>query len=124
MSGEEAMLMRQEVQAARRLARLFRIERSGCLARRPGETGRQFLDRRGVLVDELARLEAKRQSIAPGTPTELDLAMDALRLEVDRAEQFCLALLARLGAELGRLRGEGRVTGLRDSASGQLLGRG
>src|SRR5665213_1466119 len=105
MSAEEILLMRQEVRAARRLARLFRIERAGRLGRRRRETARLFVERRGVLIDELLRLEARRRSVAPGIPTELDLAMGALRLEVDRAEQSCLALLARLETELGRRRG-------------------
>src|ERR1700676_975108 len=114
MSAEEITLMRQEMRTARRLARLFRIERSGRLERWPRETTCRLAERRGRLIDELVRLEARRRSIAPWTPPELDLAMGALRLEVDRAEQSCMTLLARLDAELGRLRGEGRAAGLRE----------
>ena len=124
MLADETTLMRQEIRTARRLARLFRAERTGRLGRRPSETARRFVERRGALIDELVRLEAQRRSLAPWTPTELDLAIGALRLEVDRAEQFCLALLAQLGAELGQRRGEGRATGLRAGTGGQLLGRG
>lgn len=124
MTSEEIMLMRREIRAARRLVRLFRIERSGRLGRRPRPTVRQLIERRGALIDELVRLEAKRRSCAPWTLTELDLAMGALRLEMERTEQSCQALLARLGAELGRLRGAGGATGLRGDAGGQLLGSG
>lgn len=124
MSSEETALLRQEIAHARRLARLFRIERSGRLARRPAETARRLVDRRGDLIDRLLRLDAQRRSRMPWSSVELELAMGSLRLEVDRAEQSCLALLARLGAELGRLRGTGPASGVRGDAGGLLLGRG
>jgi hypothetical protein len=124
MIDDATVLMRREHRAARRLARLFRIERSGRLARRPVETARRLVERRGLLVDELLRMEERRRSLAPWTPTELDLAMGALAKEVDRTEQCCLELLAELGAELERRRGGVMATGLRDGATGRLLGHG
>lgn len=124
MPIDEAMTTQREIRVARRLVRLFRIERSGGFARRSNATVQQLLERRGVLIDELLRLEAKRRSFTAWTPAELDLAMVALKLEADRAERSCQALFARLGAELGRLHGASEPTGLRDGAGGQLLGRG
>jgi len=114
----------REDRAARRLARLFRIERSGRFERRPAETVRRLIQRRGRLIDELLRLDARRRSVAPSVPIGLGLTMGLLAQEVERTEQSCLELLARLGAELRQLRGEGIATGLRDSAGGRLLGQG
>ena len=123
MTDDAAALVRQEQRAARRLARMFRIERSGRLARRSAETVRRFIERRGRVVDELTRLDARRQSLAPRKTAELDLAMGDLAREADQAEQNCQELLAELGAELSHRSGT-PPTGLRDGADGRLLGRG
>ena len=122
MIDETTALIRQEYRTARRLARLFRIERSGGFARRPAELMRRWAERRGAVIDELMRLDAKRLSLAPWTTADLDIAMGALAREIDRAEQRCRELLAELGAELERRRGLGTATGLRDGADGRLLG--
>jgi hypothetical protein len=124
MIDDAAVLIRREHRVACRLARLFRIERSGRLGRRPSETITRLVERRGRLVDELALLDARRRSLAPWNPVELNLAMGALAKEVDSAERRCLELLAELGAELHRRRGGGTATGLRGGADGRLLGRG
>jgi hypothetical protein len=124
VTDEEGELMQREIRTARRLVQLFRAERSGRFARRPAETARRLIDRRGHLVDELLRIDARRRSVARETPSELELEMGALAVEVGRAEQCCLDLLTRLDAELRRVRGEGPTTGLRDGAAGRLLGRG
>jgi hypothetical protein len=124
MIDEATDLMWREIRAARRLVRLFRIERSGRFARHSTDTVRRLIDRRGQLIDELRRMELRRRSFAPWVPTELGLTMGQLAREVGRTEQSCLELLARLGAELRRLRGEGVATGLCDGADGRLLGRG
>ena len=117
-------LMREEMRIARRLARLFRIERSGLLRHRPVEVVRALHERRRRLIDELARLEERRRSLNPWIPNELDLAMSALAREAARSEQRCHEFLAEIGARLSHLRGEGNRTGLRDGAAGRLLGRG
>lgn len=124
MSDPVTELMRKEIQVARHLARLFRLERSGYLRRRPVETTHRLIDRRGRLIDELTRLEEKRRSLAPWVPDELELTMGALTREVARGEQRCLEFLAEIGARLNQLRGEGAATGLRDGTDGRLLGRG
>jgi hypothetical protein len=124
MNDDATALLSREQRAARRLVRLFRIERVGRFANRPAETVQRLIERRGLLVEELARLEARRKSLAPSTTVELDLVLRTLAMEVDRAEQWCLERLAELGAELARRRGAGTATGLRDSADGRLLGHG
>jgi hypothetical protein len=124
MIAPETELMRREIQLARRLARLFRIERSGHLMRRPVDTARRLIDRRELLIAELTQLEERRRLLAPRVSSELDPAMAALAQETERCEQHCLEVLAEIGAKVSRLRGAGTATGLRDSADGRLLGRG
>jgi hypothetical protein len=124
MIDEATALIRQEYWAARRLARLFRIERSGGLARRPAEIVRRMIERRGDLIGELASIDVKRLSLASEPTPELDLAMGSLAREVGRAEQRCREVIAELDAELQRRRGIGTATGLRDGADGRLLGSG
>lgn len=124
MTDDATALLKREYRAARRLARLFRIERSGALARRPAEIERRMIERRGDLIGELARLDVKRRSLASKPSRDLDIAMGALAREVDRAEQRCREVIAELGAELWRRRGMGTATGLRDRADGRLLGSG
>lgn len=124
MADVAAELARTEYRLARRLARLFRIERRGRLERWPGGVAARFVARRGELVDELMRLEQRRRSLTPWPLPELDLALAALAREVSSGEQWCHERLAELGAELDRRRGVGTSTGLRDSGAGELLGRG
>jgi hypothetical protein len=124
MRDDPAVMIRREARAARRLARLFRIERRGGFARWPAATVSRLVERRGALVDELLRLDTRRQSIARRTTADLRLAMGALAREVHRGEQHCQGQLAELGAELARRREPGATTGLRDGAGGQLLGSG
>lgn len=124
MIDEATMLLRREYRMTRRLTRLFRIERVGGFVRWPAEIVRRLTERRGRLIGDLIRLDAKRQSLAPWTTAELDIAIGALAREVDRSEQRCRELQAEIGAELARRRGLGVATGLRNSADGRLLGRG
>jgi hypothetical protein len=124
MADVATELTRTEYRLARRLTRLFRIERHGRLERRPGDVAERFIARRGELVDELMRLEGRRRSLTPWPLPELDLAFATLAREVGSGEQWCHERLATLGAELDRRRGVGTATGLRDSGAGQLLGRG
>jgi hypothetical protein len=124
MIDDAAALTRREYRAARRLARLFRIERSGGLARRPAEIVRRMIERRGDLIGELASIDVKRLSLAPKPTPDLDIAMGSLAREVDHAEQHCREVIAELGAELERRRGMGTATGLRAGADGRLLGSG
>lgn len=122
MIDDATALIRRECRTARRLARLFRIERSGGFPRRPAELVRRLAERREAVIDELVRLDAKRLSFAPWATADLDIAMGVLAKEVDRTEQYCRELLAELGAELERRRGLGTATGLRDGVDGRLIG--
>jgi hypothetical protein len=124
MTDDAAMLVTQEYRVACRLARLFRIERSGRFSGRSSQTVQRLIERRGRLVDTLVRIDAARRSLVPGKTAELDLAMGELAKEVGSAEQRCIELLAELGEELRRRRGVPAATGLRDGAFGQLLGHG
>ena len=112
----------RECRAARRLTRLFRIERRGRFERHSVETVRQLIGRRAVLVDELAQLEANRHALGAPLPAELGAALGELAREVGAARQSCLARSEQLAAELAQRRGEGRATGLRGGSAGQLLG--
>jgi hypothetical protein len=124
MIDRDMELTHREIRIVRRLSRLFRIERSGRLGRRPLDTVRRLIDRRGLLIEELMRLDARRRASALGASGELDLAMGAFATEIEEGGRRCQEVLAELGAELSRLRGEGAATGLRDGVAGQLLGRG
>ena len=124
MIDDGTALLKREYRAARRLARLFRIERSGRFERWPSDTVWRLMNRRRMLIDELLRLDAGRRSLEPWSSVELELAMGTLAREVDRTEQHCLERLAELGAELERRRGVGTATGLRDVVDGRLLGSG
>jgi hypothetical protein len=124
MIDDAITLLEREYRTARRLARLFRIERAGGFARWPTQTVRQLIERRASVVGELMRLDARRLSVAPSTTADLDIAIGALAREVDCAEQQCLKRLADLGAELEKRRGIGTATGLRGGGGGRLLGSG
>jgi hypothetical protein len=124
MSDDMTALIQRECRAVRRLARLFRVERSGHFERLPSEVARRLRDRRGELIAEVQRLEARRRSYEPWALPQLDVAMGTLAREVHDAERYCLERLAALGAELDGRRGRGTATGLRDGADGHILGRG
>jgi hypothetical protein len=117
-------LTRREIRIVQRLSRLFRAERSGRFGRWPVDAVRRLIERRDTLIEELLQLETKRRASASVTCQELDLAMVSFATEVERGDQRCREILAELGAELGRLRGEGTATGLRGGVAGHLLGRG
>jgi hypothetical protein len=123
MADEAATLIGQEIRTARRLARLFRLAGSK-RAEQSSEIALLLARRRDTVVAELTQIEAKRQPVTGPEPVELAAAMAALRAAVDGGERHCRGLIARLSAELGRLRGESATTGLRGDAGGQLLGQG
>jgi hypothetical protein len=120
MADDGATPMQREYRLARRLTRLFRIERTGRVDRWPGPVADQMRARRARLIDEMLSLDAARRSLEPSIPPELAGAMSLLAREVGCAEEYCLQRLAEVDAELGRRRGAS--TGLRDGG-GQVLGR-
>jgi hypothetical protein len=113
-----------ESRAARRLGRLFRMERVGCFERRPIETIWRLIRRRARLVDELIRLDAARRSRAAPGSVELGAAIEELGSEVDRSQTRCVDRITVLVGELGRRQAGAIATGLRDGADGRLLGHG
>jgi hypothetical protein len=113
-----------ESRAARRLGRLFRMERVGCFERRPTETVWRLIRRRARLVDELIELDAERRSQAAPGSVELGAAIEELVREVDRSQNWCVDRITALAGELRRQQAGGIATGLRDGADGWLLGHG
>jgi hypothetical protein len=113
-----------ESRAARRLGRLFRMERAGCFERRPVETVWRLIRRRAQVVDELIQLDAARRSQVQPSSAELDVAIEELVREVDRSQSRCVDRITALTGEFGRQQSGGIATGLRGGADGRLLGRG
>jgi len=124
MTDNRSDLTMQESRAARRLARLFRIERSDRVERWRNEALWRLIGRRRRLLDELIRLDVERRSLAAPLSPELGTAIGELALEVSQLRKLSLARIEALGGELRRRQGAGLATGLRDSAAGRLLGRG
>ena len=124
MSDGVHNLTERESRVARRLYRLFRIERAGGFERRPIEIARQLIDRRGRLIDELIRLDAERRSLVGPDTVALDAALGKLAREVYEAQARCTTRIEAIGDELARRRSAGGVTGLRGGTAGRLLGQG
>jgi hypothetical protein len=117
-------MIAREVHAARRVGRLFKIERTGGFDRRPAATVRRLLDRRGALVTELLLVDGMRRSLPSPHSAELDQALRELASEIRQSLHHSERLMERLGTDLRIRRGAGLPTGIRDSADGRLLGRG
>ncbi|HXP31699.1 MAG TPA: hypothetical protein VN832_11450 [Stellaceae bacterium] len=124
MASSSADLPWQVCRAARRLNRLFRIERAGGFARRREDVVARLLRRRHALVDEFLRLETERRARSATLPRELRDAVNDLAQEVERSRRKTEDRVERLRAELRLLRGEGTPTGLRGSMGGRVIGRG
>jgi hypothetical protein len=124
MDASARDLVSHESRLARRLERLFRLERRGALARRPRSLAARLTLRRGDLVTALIRADAMRQALKLPVSPALDTAMAALAGEVDLARGSADARLDRLAAELRIARGEGIASGLRDTGGGRLIGQG
>jgi hypothetical protein len=114
----------RESRAARRLGRLFKIERTGGFDRRPVATVRRLIERRGALVKELLLLDGMRRSDASPRSAELERVLRELAREVTQSLCHSQVRLDRLGTDLRLRRCEGVSTGVRDGANGRLLGRG
>lgn len=124
MAGSRPDSTQREARTARRLGRLFRIERAGGFVRRTAETVWRLIERRGALAAELGCIErARRAAAAPSSP-ELDGALRELAAEICRSRDDAEARVAVLRAELDQRRGRGAATGLRSPGAGRLLGSG
>lgn len=109
---------------ARRLGRLFRLERAGAFSRRSAETAWRLIARRGELMAELTRIERHRRDARVPPSPELGDAVKELAAEVALSRTYGETLAAGLDAELRARRGVTAPSGLRDSGGGRLLGRG
>jgi hypothetical protein len=110
----------RQSRAARRLARLFRIERNGGFERWPAVINRQIIERRGQLVDALL---TDLQAMPARLPPPLDRALAKLSQEVEWALERARTRLQQIGKDLRLSRGEGLPTGIRNSPSGHPLGK-
>jgi hypothetical protein len=109
---------------ARRLGRLFRLERAGAFSRRSAETAWRLIARRGELMAELIRIERRRHEARAPASADFGTAVNELAAEVALSRTYGETLVAGLGAELRARRGETAPSGLRHSGGGRLLGRG
>ena len=112
-----------ESRAARRLARLFRIERHGGFDRWPAATVSRLIERRGMLVKDLKHLNGVRRSLPATRSSELDAALKALETEVNRAINPTRSRVEQIGGDLRSLTAARLPTGIRDTGRGQLLGK-
>jgi hypothetical protein len=124
MIDSTAEMIVRESRAARRLGRLFKIERAGGFDRRPVATVRRLIERRGTLVSELLVIDGMRRALNPPHSAELEQALAELAREVNGSLHHSQTQVERLHTDLRLRRGEGMPTGVRDGASGLLLGRG
>jgi hypothetical protein len=124
MIDSETEIIVRESRAARRLGRLFKIERAGGFDRRPVATVERLIERRGILVSELLLIDGMRRALNSPRSAELEQALAELAREVSGSLHGSQTQVERLNAELHLRRGKGMPTGVRDGASGLLLGRG
>jgi hypothetical protein len=124
MIASETEMIVRESRAARRLGRLFKIERGGGFEHRPVAAVQRLIERRGTLVTELLLLDGMRRSLNPPLSPELEQALAELACEVDGSLDHSQTRVDRLREDLRLRRGEGMTSGVRDGAIGLVLGRG
>lgn len=108
---------------ARRLGRLFKIERVGALDRRGYEIGQRVIARRAALLGELIRLDTRQRRSASPRSAALEQTLAELAQEVDVSLRVAQSRVQRLRNDLRLRLGEGRATGIRDNSNGRLLGK-
>ena len=114
----------RESHAARRLARLFKIERDGGFDRWPIATAQRLIERRGALMKELLIMDGMRRSLVAPRSAELDRALAELAGVVNRALSLARTRVDQIEKDLCVRRGESLPTGIRDSGgNGHLLGK-
>lgn len=122
MSERGQASSRRESGLARRLARLFRIERNGGFGRWPVAIVRKVVERRGALIEALMTIDSNRHSIAAPPSEELDAALDDLSRESEHALNRARKQLEQISNDLRLSRGEGLATGIRTTTGGHTLG--
>jgi|SRR6516164_7363274 hypothetical protein len=121
MSDTELVV--RESRIARRLTRLFKLERAGRFDRWRDATIARLVARRGELVDNLLDLDRLRCSLAPPSSSELERALAELRQEVNQTAAHIHAQVAQISADLRARLSEGPPSGIRGSGNGRLLGK-
>lgn len=106
---------------ARRLCRLFRIERAGGFERRGAALAQRMIERREALIRALIIFQ-RGHSVPPSAA--LLRSLMELAEEVRWSRDYAARQLETLRAELELRRGEGASSGLGGWVGGQLLGRG
>ena len=122
MSESGRALIWCERDAARRLSRLFRIERRGGFKRWSFAIVRMVVDRRGALIEALVTIDSKRRRAGNLSSRELDAALTDLSRETERALDRAHKQLEQISKDLRLSRGEGLATGIRTSIAGHTLG--
>jgi hypothetical protein len=122
VSAEAPDLVGDECRAARRLARLFRIERNDRFDHRPAAMVARLIARRGALITALMALDDRRRAAAAPASIALSTALAELRRDTERARAPADARLQRIFKDLRISRGEGLATGLRAGDGGRHLG--
>ena len=124
MRASPADLAARETRLARRLGRLFRVERVGALARRPARVADLLLRRRDALIGELVETDRRRRAAAIPASAELDHAAKALSAEIDASRATADDRVESIARQLRAARGEGMSSGARNDGAGRVLGRG
>jgi hypothetical protein len=119
----ETELIVRESRIARRLARLFKVERAGRLDRLRSAAIGRLIARRAELVENLLDLERLRCTSASPPSSELERALAELRQEVNQASAQMRARMEQISADLRARLGEGPPSGIRGSGNGRLLGK-
>lgn len=114
----------RESRLARRLGRLFRVERGGGFARHSPRLTDEVLRRRGVLIDELVATETDRRAQGLPSSPELRAAVEDLSRELVLSRRCVDARVEELTAELRAARGEGGLSGIRNGPHSRVIGRG
>jgi hypothetical protein len=117
-------ILRHEGRLARRIERMFRLERRGILERRSRDLKDRLAARRGDLIAALIRTDATRHTLKLAVSPELHAELTSLWREVQDARQGVDVRLMQLETELRLSSGAGIASGVRDSGSSRLIGRG
>lgn len=124
MARTEPDIVARESQLARRVGRLFRFECAGRLARYSSDIERRLQDRRGELIETLIRTDRARRDSQIPISAELQRAAEALWQEIGAARRATDVRLEQLRANLAIALGDGASSGVRNSATGRILGQG
>lgn len=116
--------MAKQCRAARRLARLFRIERSDRFERWPFEARQKLVQRRNEMIDDMLRAEKMWRAQTGLAPSGLGDALQNLMREIGRLQPIAEARVAALAEQLHPRGGINAASGFRQTGGGQLLGRG